>query len=255
MMKRKRENLGFVWIGMKHQFTLVELLVVIAIIAILAGMLLPALNKAREKAKTVTCINNMKQIGLALHTYASDNEDWLPQQDWQGGHWNKLRRYLPLKDEGDIYGAVYYTRLKSTVMLCPAVSSKLNGAESIVAYHPNYSVAGTQDVSIGVADKTLPWLLDVAGNSRSNKLTSMNSRAVLFGEQDWVTGYHTGYFGGGTVARVEYIAPYGVGTYGGNLSPGWLHGGISNFTFVDGHVEGRRFLPNRTPFFYNWVRP
>src|ERR1700742_2040850 len=68
----------------KHAFTLIELLVVIGIIAILLAMLLPAMTRAREQAKTVQCAAQLRQIGIALNSYATMNRGAIPA--WSGWH-------------------------------------------------------------------------------------------------------------------------------------------------------------------------
>ena len=80
----------------KKSFTLIELLVVIAIIAILAAMLLPALSKAREKARCINCVNNLKQLGTGTLMYEGDSEDYFPGRgDWGDGQFYWTGRIAP----------------------------------------------------------------------------------------------------------------------------------------------------------------
>lgn len=84
----------------KHAFTLVELLAVIAIVAVLAGILLPVLARAREAARKAACQSNLKQIGMAFHLYLSDYDSYYPCNGdpnlWMGRNWRVLiQDYLP----------------------------------------------------------------------------------------------------------------------------------------------------------------
>ncbi|MBR4753495.1 MAG: DUF1559 domain-containing protein [Thermoguttaceae bacterium] len=96
----------FIFHEMRRGFTLVELLVVIAIIGILIGLLLPAVQAAREAARRMQCTNNLKQLGLALQTYASSSHDSLPY----GAHTNWTNTWalslLPMIEQGAIYDAI-----------------------------------------------------------------------------------------------------------------------------------------------------
>src|SRR5262245_8920654 len=94
-------------------FTLIELLVVIATLAVLVGLLLPAVQKAREAANPIRCANNLKQIGLALHNYVDANSALPPNGLYPAGGpnntWSALARLLPFVEQGNLHRQIDFS--------------------------------------------------------------------------------------------------------------------------------------------------
>ena len=107
----------------RRGFTLVELLVVIAIIGILVSLLLPAIQAAREAARRISCVNNLKHIAIAMHNYADANKVFPPSFSWNGvagdvgGNWSAQARVLPFLEEVNLAEAIDFKLHYTTVMV------------------------------------------------------------------------------------------------------------------------------------------
>ncbi len=240
-LKRERKNRNSKRSNQKT-FTLIELLVVIAIIAILASMLLPALNKAREKARSTSCLNNLKQIGQCITMYANDSRDFVPLQNPRGITQDPFTNT-------NYNGQVSTHGLNLAAADAIGLGLLVRGNYLPIMTHPSHS-----------SHKFSVPLMCPTERVRNNRAFPCTSSSDLLGRDFYVNNTSYSYFGGfkyspvfvydyrSKIKKRERITDWAGACIARDNHP-YTHGNSSsNVLYLDGHVSNTR-IKN----FTNWV--